>query len=567
MYFDNKRKCGGGGVVEQSTTFSAEENAVYITFEEEEVAQRVVSKGNHKVHRKEIEVTLLKPKRSTKRSVFRRQTSNSDSKEVKQEPVKTIRVRGMNKISSRESVTWYFENKKRAGGGDIENRYTDEEDDDIVYIRYKEEEVANAVAERKNHTVDGVDLSVALYTPPVPPPSYSNKILFKGLNEKITESVLGLFLEARANCSIVEGSLTYHADCDDNAIVTTEQDIDIERLELVCNRKPLEGSYLKVSCVPISNCILVSNISYSATKDMIELYFRNYNRSNGGPVSKVEIFENQGYCLVYFNDYKTVDSVLSKEQKFAGNTVEVKRYIQCIGRAEGDLVNRRFRLPKPISISVSQLKKRFTQSSQIAKTALEAQMKMCHATITWSEETPSVEIACSLTTDVKDCIVLASSWQDQAEQNFHDFMDNISEQHMPVMKELMEKTTSKLCDISLEQPDAVAVYISKKDGNISVVGMKHVADPLIREIEGIIKSTSDEKEETSNDEMIEEFVEFDGTQTKILVEDIPEGIDEEILEMYFEAKKLKSCEVISVDFDEEDRNAVIEFAEPGRWYF
>ncbi|WAR21737.1 PAR14-like protein, partial [Mya arenaria] len=485
MYFDNKRKSGGGGVVEESSTFSAEENAVYLTFEEEEVAKRVVNRGNHKVHKKEIEVTLFKPKRATKRLVLRRQTSNLDSKsssvkhtEVEQEPVKTIRVRGMKKISSRESVNWYFENKKRAGGGDIENRYTDEEDDDIIYIRFKEEEVANAVAEREHHTVDGVDLAVALYTPPVPPPSYSNKILFKGLNEKITESVLGLFLEARANCNLVEGSLTYHAD-------------NLEKLELACN-KPLEGSYLKVACVPISNCILVSNISDSATKDMIELYFENNKRSNGGPVSKVEMFKNQGYCLVYFNDYKTVDSVLCKEQKLAGNTVEVKRYIQCIARAEGDSVNRRFRLPEPISISVSQLKKRFTQSSQMAKTALEAQMNMCHATITWSEETPSVELSCSLTTDVKDCIALACNWKNQAEQNFNDFMDKISEQNMPVMEELWEKITPKLADVSLEQPDAAAVYMAKKEGKISVVGMKHVADPLISEIEAIIKSTSDE---------------------------------------------------------------------------
>ncbi|WAR21733.1 PAR14-like protein, partial [Mya arenaria] len=570
MYFDNKRRCGGGGVVEDSATFSAEENAVYITFEEEEVAQRVVNRGNHKIQRKEIEVTLFKPKRSTKRSVFRRQTSNLDSRsssvkhrEVKQEPVKTIRVRGMNKISSRESVNWYFENKKKAGGGDIENRYTDEEDDDIIYIRFKEEEVANAVAEREHHTVDGVDLSVSLYTPPVPPPSYTNKILFKGLNDKITESVLGLFLEARANCNLVKGSLTYHADCDDTAIVTTEQDIDLVLLELVCKCKPLEGSYLKVACVPISNCILVSNISDSATKDMIELYFENKKRSNGGPVSKIEMFKTQGYCLVYFNDYKTVDSVLCKEQKLGGNTVEVKRYIQCIARAEGDSVNRWFRLPEPISISVSQLKKRFTQSSQMAKIALEAQMNMCHATITWSEESPSVELSCSLTTDVKDCIVLASNWKYCAELIFNNFMDKISEKNMPIMEKLWEKITPKLLDVSLDQPDAAAVYMSKKEGKILVVGMKHVVDPLIRDFEGIIKTTSDEKEETSDDEMIKNFVEFDGTQTKILVEDIPEGIDEEILEMYFEAKKLKSCEVIGVDFDEEDRNAVIEFAEPG----
>ncbi|WAR21767.1 LOW QUALITY PROTEIN: PAR14-like protein [Mya arenaria] len=465
-YFDNNKKSGGGGVVEENTTFSAEENVVYITFEEEE--GRVVIRGNHKVRRKEIEVTFFKPKRLENRSV--------KHGEVKQEPVKTIRVREQEKVRM----------------GDIENRNTDEEDDDVVYIRFKEEEDAMAVAEREHHKVDRIDLSVTLY---IPPPSYTNKILLKGLNEKITESVLGLFLEARANCTLVVGSLTYHADSDTTAIVTTEHDIDFERLKLVCMSTPFEGSYLKVSSVPISNCILVSNFSDYVTKDSIELHFENNKRSNGGPFTKVEMFKTQGYCLVYFKDYKTVDSVLSTEQKLVGNNIEVKRYIHCIARAEGDSINRRFRLPEPISIYVSQLKKRFTQSSQMAQTALKAQMNMCHATITWSKESPSVEISCLLTTDVKDCVALAFNWKNQAEQNFNDFMDMIYEQDMPVMEELWEKITPKLSDVSLDQPDAAAVYMAKKEGKISVVGMKHVADPLISEVGVIIKSTLARKRE------------------------------------------------------------------------
>jgi len=36
IYFDNERKSGGGGVVEESTTFDKDTGAIYITFEEEE---------------------------------------------------------------------------------------------------------------------------------------------------------------------------------------------------------------------------------------------------------------------------------------------------------------------------------------------------------------------------------------------------------------------------------------------------------------------------------------------------------------------------------------------------
>ncbi|WAR21752.1 hypothetical protein MAR_015726, partial [Mya arenaria] len=55
---------------------------------------------------------------------------------------------------------------------------------------------------------------------------------------------------------------------------------------------------------------------------------------------------------------------------------------------------------------------------------------------------------------------------------------------------------------------------------------------------------------------------IDKAQTQLLVEDIPEDVDKEILEMFFESRRFKSCEVIDVDFDEEDRNALVRFAKP-----
>ncbi|XP_052770992.1 uncharacterized protein LOC128210681 [Mya arenaria] len=316
LYFDNENRSGGCGIVENKTTFDSENNIAFVTYKDERVAERVVLRKNHYLRKRQLQVTLFRPKRSTKCQNLARNTQKK--------PTKTIRVHGMKKIRTRESVNWYFESKKMAGGGDIETTYTDEEDDDTVYITFNEESgntmsclflkeqcdsksdksydvfarlsngtylvnqrhtnvthmtiilffaAAKAVADREHHTVNGVDLTVSLYSPSVQTtPSYRNKILIKGLNAKITESLLGLFLEAKANYTLVDGSLTYHAVRNDVALVTTEQDIDFETLKRVCRDNPLEDSYLDVSYVPISNCILVSNISENATKDTIELY-------------------------------------------------------------------------------------------------------------------------------------------------------------------------------------------------------------------------------------------------------------------------------------------------------
>ncbi|XP_052771706.1 uncharacterized protein LOC128211214 isoform X2 [Mya arenaria] len=64
-----------------------------------------------------------------------------------------------------------------------------------------------------------------------------------------------------------------------------------------------------------------------------------------------------------------------------------------------------------------------------------------------------------------------------------------------------------------------------------------------------------------SDEMIADNG-IDKAQTQLLVEDIPEDVDKEIIQMFFESRRFKSCEVIDVDFDEKDRNAVVRFAKP-----
>ncbi|KAH3886751.1 hypothetical protein DPMN_010764 [Dreissena polymorpha] len=109
------------------------------------VAQRVVDRGGHRFMNNDISVSLVSRIRSTQSS----ETSNFsegtniqgsvlDEQKAFTKSVKTIKVRGVNKVSNRESVLWYFENKKSCCA-DIGKSYTDDEDDDVMYIEYKEE--------------------------------------------------------------------------------------------------------------------------------------------------------------------------------------------------------------------------------------------------------------------------------------------------------------------------------------------------------------------------------------------------------------------------------------------
>jgi len=58
---------------------------------------------------------------------------------------------------------------------------------------------------------------------------------------------------------------------------------------------------------------------------------------------------------------------------------------------------------------------------------------------------------------------------------------------------------------------------------------------------------------------------YDGTQTSITVSNLPEGVDEEYLEMFFEKKKVFGDTLVeSVKLYKEHSFAIIEFQEPRR---
>ena len=196
-------------------------------------------------------------------------------------------------------------------------------------------------------------------------------------------------------------------------------------------------------------------------------------------------------CLTFL----AVDEVLSQPHKLGGQRVEVRRYIACLAKAEGDSVNRRFRVPEPFHFPITKLKLRFLKSSDVHTKALEARMRMCHSSIVWPEAGDMLQINCTLSTAVKDCVKLAATWNDGAERNLRDFFETLEEITITVLSSLWESIIKKISEITIDQPQAVAVVLSTKDHQVSVVGVKDVALPLTATLQTICKVVQEEAEE------------------------------------------------------------------------
>lgn len=64
----------------------------------------------------------------------------------------------------------------------------------------------------------------------------------------------------------------------------------------------LDGRYLKIKTVSVTNCVIVTGYSKNTSPETIETYFDNKRRSGVENVTNVSMNEAEGYSLVYFED-------------------------------------------------------------------------------------------------------------------------------------------------------------------------------------------------------------------------------------------------------------------------
>jgi RNA recognition motif-containing protein len=73
--------------------------------------------------------------------------------------------------------------------------------------------------------------------------------------------------------------------------------------KILQNNKPLEGAILEISNPPVCNSILVTGLTKNTTKEAIEMYFENYERSGGGKIyGDIIYLKNKGKAVVSFCD-------------------------------------------------------------------------------------------------------------------------------------------------------------------------------------------------------------------------------------------------------------------------
>ncbi|KAK7110532.1 hypothetical protein V1264_014385 [Littorina saxatilis] len=477
FYFENTRK-GGGDIAE--LVVDEDQEAIFITFEDPEVAQNVITMP-HKIGGRDLEVSLYTPKKAAPM----RHKSQEPAEEEEEAPLRTVVFHiGQETSESEDTYALFFESP-RHGGGEVEAVNIDK-DKGLVYITFEEPSVAERVA-GKTHRIAGRQVEVTLFQPPKPRPTYPEKLLFKNIADGTARDCLCMYLERITGLDPAE---VLYGDEVGTVLVTFDHEPDLVKTAQFCQKRKLEGRQLTVAKVPISNCLLVENLNDRTTEDTVELYFEN-KRSGGGAVEKVEMVPEENKCFVFFEDHEVLDGVLQKPHKIDGAQLSVKRYMECLGQSGGSQDPTAFTAPKPVVMTnVDPYKVAFLRQSQEIKAGFLQQLSNSHAEVKF--EGNNLSIACSLNPSVPKARILARTWATDVQQVAGEFLGMIDVLKRHLVQQIWPEVETVVRSANIASPKGATFFLVPEESAFVVVGMKSIAKELLDKINTVATAAVEE---------------------------------------------------------------------------
>ena len=201
------------------------------------------------------------------------------------------------------------------------------------------------------------------------------------------------------------------------------------------------------------------------------------------------------FCITISIFIAVIDDVLKKKHKLEFQELLVQVYIEDLGRSQGDGTEPRLKIPDNITIdNVEEKIVDFMKKHDISREAVNKQLEGCYAKVIWPEKGPIIVIECEITVKTPDFRKLVKDWKNTVVKNFMDYVSTIDCKEHPVWDEGWDAVLEGLGEINIDNPDAVALFVDKKEKIIRVVGYKRIVDSVSNMVDKVIKDVSDEIE-------------------------------------------------------------------------
>ncbi|XP_052077921.1 protein mono-ADP-ribosyltransferase PARP14-like [Mytilus californianus] len=219
-------------------------------------------------------------------------------------------------------------------------------DENAYILKFEEEEAIDKILQ-KTHKVGGMQLTVKKYIPPPPLPKYEDKVFIKGVSSSTTKDSLFNFLEAKSNAEPID---IIYGEEEGTALVTFDTKPDIEKLRQQCKKRTLEGNYLNIDHVTVTNTIVATGFKETTSEETLELYFDSKKKCGVDGVTKVKMNQQQNQCFISFDDYNSVDIVCNRKHKVDGVEFKVRIHQECLGNPADESQSLQFQQPDPVLI-------------------------------------------------------------------------------------------------------------------------------------------------------------------------------------------------------------------------
>ncbi|XP_002732880.1 protein mono-ADP-ribosyltransferase PARP14-like [Saccoglossus kowalevskii] len=247
----------------------------------------------------------------------------------------TIEVSGYSQNTSDDTLLFYFENKRRSGGGDIvESDNGFRRKGNRCYITFQNPSVVQSVLSRASHVLNGRTLQIKTVRPAE---IDNNKLVIKNISEHTTKDGLGYFLKDLTKSKVL--NIAYLNEDKNCAIITFAESINVQNIVAKNEKSPAILDGISLTLLPLEEtCVLqVSGLPDSVTPDWLELYFESKKRSGGadGAVEKVEM-PDRDVAIVTFKSPKIVKSILKRTHKYNTHLLHVSPFYNCMEENDYD---------------------------------------------------------------------------------------------------------------------------------------------------------------------------------------------------------------------------------------
>ncbi|XP_025094887.1 poly [ADP-ribose] polymerase 14-like isoform X2 [Pomacea canaliculata] len=409
QYFENP--VNGGGAISK---IWAEEQQLFITFKDAAVAETVCCKS-HTVE----EHTLV--------AKLANMTQGTDPKrdlEHLNEEWTTVECSVGPHLREEEIYRQYFETVE--SGGLVEDIIINTEDRKVL-VTFHSGKVARQVASGR-HRIDGKDVNVQLMKTS---PFYQNKLLFMNVARNVHKELLMNYMESISGQEDIQ---LIYSDVPGDVLVTFQNKIDFSKIREKCQTKLLSGVKLEVHRVPVSKCVIVSNLNPNTSDDEVAHYFETLGGGGVGAVLKV-LPGKDNTKYIFLKDPEVAQGVATKSHRLGGRELVVQLYLTCLGPSGGKEDLYVFILPEPLElyentdIKVCYLR----HNSRILQTFNESLSTM-HARAKIVENVLKVE--CTLNESEPNVHLLVDSWKDEVQKELGTCLDFVRLDRQDVLPEI-----------------------------------------------------------------------------------------------------------------------------------